>query len=143
MRELTPRDKGQIQRFKDTTGSDITELDRYRSGEWEWDEWWDFNFAQADVSHLKCTCTFEGLRASGRHNGYPRSIHTLQQLGFEFTLIAGGGSWYVDAWYQCSCGQKWEEVFVEAMQYMGNHARPIDDSEFEQIRADIENQEQP
>ncbi|MYM63414.1 hypothetical protein [Pseudomaricurvus sp. HS19] len=138
MKELTPRDKGHIQRFKETTRSDITDLDLYLSGEWEWDELWDYNFDQVNTSLLRCRCTFEGLRASGRHKGYPRSIKDLERQGCQFTLIAGGGSWYEDAWYQCSCGQKWEETFVEAMQYMGNHARPIDDNEFEQIHAEIE-----
>tara|TARA_B100001063_G_scaffold245871_1_gene282902 strand:+ start:1081 stop:1335 length:255 start_codon:yes stop_codon:yes gene_type:complete len=41
----------------------------------------------------------------------------LKKLGFSFILIKGGGSLYVDSFYQCSCGQKWKEKFVEAMQY--------------------------
>jgi hypothetical protein len=76
---------------------------------------------------LKCRCKFEGLKASNRRKGTPKSIGDLEKLGFSFTLISGGGSWYVDAFYKCSCGQMWKEEFVEAMQYMGNHAYPIDD----------------
>ncbi len=45
-------------------------------------------------------------------------------------MIKGGDSLYVDSFYQCSCGQKWKEEFVEAMQYNGNHAWPISDDEF-------------
>lgn len=127
MRTLTPRDKSDIEEFKATTGSALIEIDRYLSGEWEWHELWDHNFDRVDPSMLECQCRFEGLRASGRRKGYPKSIQDLKRLGLNFDLIAGGGSWYEDAYYRCSCGQKWKEEFVEAMQYMGNHAYPISD----------------
>lgn len=127
VRELTPRDKSDIEEFKDVTGAEIIDLERYLSGQWEWHELWDYNFDHVNSSQLGCKCKFEGLRASGRRKGYPRSIRDLERLGCTFVLIEGGGSWWVDAYYQCSCGQKWKEVFVEAMQYMGNHAYPIGD----------------
>lgn len=125
MIELTPRDKNDIEKFKSITGSQLIELDRYLSGQWEWHELWDYNFDRVNTSQLKCQCSFEGVRASSRRKGYPRSIGDLERLGFSFVLIGGGGSWYVDAYYECSCGQKWKEVFVEAMLYQGNHAYPI------------------
>ena len=133
MRQLTPRDKSDIAEFKLITGSELIELNRYLSGEWDWHELWDYNFDQVDAHTIKCKCAFEGIRASLRRKGYPRSIRDLERLGFHFTLIGGGGSWYVDAYYKCSCGQKWKEVFVEAMQYNGNHAHPIDDAKYLQF----------
>ncbi|MES2823467.1 MAG: hypothetical protein V4732_07690 [Pseudomonadota bacterium] len=129
MRQLTPRDKSDINEFKLTTGSELVCLDRYLSEEWEWHELWDYNFDRAVLPSTKCKCRFEGVRASLRRKGYPRSIHDLEQIGFHFTPIGERSSWYEDACFQCSCGQKWKEVFVEAMQYSGNHARPIDDYE--------------
>ncbi|EGQ9294333.1 hypothetical protein [Vibrio vulnificus] len=129
-RELTPRDKVDIDEFRQTTGTNLVEVDRYLSGEWEWHELWDYNFGLVAPSSTNCNCKYEGIKASGRRKGYPRSIQGLENLGFSFTLIRGGGSWYVDAYYQCSCGQKWKEVFVEAMQYSGNHAYAISDDEF-------------
>mgnify|MGYP000347879981 CR=1 FL=1 len=133
MRELTPRDKHDINEFKSVTGSNIVELARYISGEWEWHELWDYNFDQVNLDKIKCACKFEGIRASGRRKGYPRSIHCLKQIGFQFALIKGGGSWYETAYYECSCGQKWKEEFVEAMQYNGNHAYAIDDNVYKQL----------
>lgn len=130
MRELTPRDKRDIEEFRVTVGSELIGLNRYLSGEWEWHELWDYNFDRVDSSLLRCKCKFEGLRASGRRKGYPRSIRDLERIGCNFVFIGGGGSWHVDAYYKCSCGQNWKEVFVEAMQYNGNHAYPVDDNEF-------------
>ena len=129
MTEITPRDKKDIQNFKDVTGSDLIELNRYLSGEWKWHDLWDYNFKHVNSSRLNCICKFEALRASGRREGYPLSIQKLESLGCQFTLISGGASWYVDAYYKCQCGQKWKQVFVEAMQYNGNHAYPIKDDE--------------
>lgn len=126
MRKLTPRDEKDISEFKRVTGQNIAELDRYLSGIWEWYELWDYNFDNVKVVNEDCRCKFEGLRASSRRKGYPKSISDLERLGFQFKLIAGGGSWYVDAYYQCACGQKWKEEFIEAMQYNGNHAYPIE-----------------
>jgi hypothetical protein len=129
LRQLTPRDKSDINEFNLITGSELVELNRYLSGEWDWHELWDYNFDQVNSTPIKCKCVFEGIRASLRRKGYPRSIHELERLGFQFTRLSGG-SWYKDAIYQCSCGQKWKEVFVEAMQYNGNHAHPINDGCF-------------
>ncbi len=123
---LTARDRRDIELFKKVTGSEMLELNRYLSGAWEWHEFWDYNFEHVDTSLIPCRCTFEGLRASGRRVGYPRSINSLERLGFRFSLIRGGGSWYEDGYYQCSCGQHWKEVFVEVMHYNGNHAYPVD-----------------
>ncbi|HEY6529981.1 MAG TPA: hypothetical protein VIZ65_14930 [Cellvibrionaceae bacterium] len=133
MRHLTPRDINDIKTFKLITGSDLVELNRYVSEEWDWQELWDYNFHQVSTTQIKCKCAFEGIRAALRRKGYPKSIRDLEALGYDFTLIHGGGSWYEDAFYQCSCGQKWKEEFVESMQYNGNHARPIDDAEYAQI----------
>ncbi|MDP5138400.1 hypothetical protein ORJ04_20840 [Rheinheimera baltica] len=126
MRQLTPREKADIAQFKETTGTDVVELERYLTEQWEWDELWDFNFGRTKPLHLECKCRFEALRASGRRQGYPLSIQQLESLGCTFTLIGARQSWFEDAYYQCSCGQYWKEVFVEAMQYMGNHAHPIE-----------------
>lgn len=132
MRELTPRDKKDIEEFKHTTGSELIELERYLSCEWEWHELWDFNFGRIDSLKFDCKCRFEGVRALRRRKGYPHSIEYLERFGCTFTLVKGGESWFVDAYYRCSCGQYWKEVFVEAMQYMGNHAYPIEQAELEQ-----------
>ena len=126
MRQLTPRDTADIAEFKETTGRELVALERYLSGEWQWHQLWDFNFEHVTPLNLQCRCKFEGLRASGRREGYPRSIQQLESLGCSFTLIGVRQSWFEDAYYQCSCGQYWKEVFVEAMQYMGNHAYPIE-----------------
>lgn len=130
MRKLTPRDKSDIDEFSKVSSASLVEIDRYLSGEWEWYELWDYNFELVVPPSTHCSCKFEGLRASGRRKGYPRSIIDLERLGFKFSLIRGGGSWFEDAYYQCACGQKWKEVFVEAMEYNGNHAQPISDEEF-------------
>ncbi|MFC3151071.1 hypothetical protein ACFOEK_08530 [Litoribrevibacter euphylliae] len=129
MKVLTPRDRKDINEFELVTGGSFLYIDRYLSEEWDWYELWDYNFNNVDTSSIPCKCKFEGLKASGRRKGYPRSISALTALGFHFTLIKGGHSWYEDAYYQCSCGQMWKEEFVEAMQYNGNHAYPINDNE--------------
>lgn len=129
MRVLTPRDKSAMEAFYQVTGSELRHLDRYLSGEWEWVELWDDNFSRIDPSQLDCVCRFAALRASGRRVGYPLSISRLEQEGCSFELVSGGGSWYVDAYYRCGCGQLWKEVFVEAMQYNGNHAYPVADED--------------
>ena len=132
MRQLTPRDKADIAQFKETTGTDIVELERYISAEWQWHELWDFNFERLNPLQLQCKCKFDALRASGRRKGYPLSIQQLASLGCTFTPIGIRQSWFEDAYYQCSCGQYWKEVFVEAMQYMGNHAHPIEQTAIKQ-----------
>ena len=127
MKIFTPYDKQCVEDFRLITGHPLLELDRYLTGEWDWPQLWDYNFDRVDTSHLKCRCTFEGLRASGRRKGYPLSIRDLEALGCHFVLIGERESWYSDAYYLCACGQKWQEEFVEAMQYNGNHAYPIGD----------------
>lgn len=49
MIELTPRDKNDIEKFKNITGSQLIELDRYLSGQWEWHELWDYNFDRVNT----------------------------------------------------------------------------------------------
>ena len=127
MKELNPRDRRDIAEFLSITGTEIVGLERYISQEWEWSELWESNFDSVDSSHIRCKCKFEALKVSGRRKGYPLSISALKQIGFNFILIKGGASWYEDAFYSCSCGQKWKEEFVEAMQYNGNHAFPVDE----------------
>lgn len=126
MKTLTPRDRSDLEEFKSTTGLEPLLLGRYLSGEWEWYEFWDYNFSRIKITHSGCRCKVEALRVSGRRKGYPLGIADLERLGFEFEHISGD-SCYADAYYKCSCGQNWKEVFYEAMQYNGNHAYPIDD----------------
>ena len=135
MRELTVRDKLDIKLFNEITSENLVEIDKYLTGEWEWHELWDYNFNRIDSSSFNCLCKFEGIKASNRRKGHPKNVRDLDAYGCSFTLIAGGGSWYVDAYYKCSCGQIWKEVFVEEMQYTGNHAYPIDDEEFSRYAA--------
>jgi len=130
IKELTPRDTRDIERFESVVGIGFTAIERYQSGEWEWYKLWDYNFDKAKPLVGKCACKFEALRFSGRRKGYPLSIMDLKQLGFSFILVEGEDSLYVDSFYECSCGQKWKEEFVEAMQYCGNHAWPISDGQF-------------
>lgn len=113
--------------FKKIAGSELVFVERYLSGEWEWGDLWDYNFENVDASSISCKCKFEALKGPGKESKYPLSIADLEKKGLCFTLTSGGGSWYVDAYYKCTCGQVWKEVFLEAMQYIGNYAYPIDD----------------
>lgn len=125
LKTLTPRDIHAFEQYRAVTGCEMENIDQYLSGAWEWDALWDDNFNRVVPVRPGCRCRFEALRYSGRRNGYPLSIQGLERLGFHFTLLKGGGSWYEDAWYRCDCGQVWKEEFVEAMQYNGNHAHPV------------------
>lgn len=105
MNKLNPRDKRDINEFQRITGSEFVGIYRYMSGELEWHELWDKNFELADTTSIKCKCVFECIRAALRRKGYPRSINDLSRLGFQFTLLSGGGSWYEESYFECSCGQ--------------------------------------
>lgn len=126
MKEVTPRDKSNIELFEELSGLPFAELERYLTGQWEWHQLWDYNFDRIDTSKLKCQCKYHGARAAYRRKGYPKSVSDLEKCGHTFTKISGGNSHFEDAVFQCACGQMWKEYFVEDRHYMGNHAYPVD-----------------
>ena len=127
IRQFTVNDSFAIDTFEKVAGISFVKLQKYLSGKWEWFELWDYNCDRVDISTLDCKCRFEGIRKSERRKGYPSSIRELEAIGLNFTCVSGGHSWYEDGYYQCLCGEKWKEVFFEAMQYNGNHAFPIEE----------------
>tara|TARA_B100001063_G_scaffold245871_1_gene282901 strand:+ start:802 stop:990 length:189 start_codon:yes stop_codon:yes gene_type:complete len=44
IKELTPRDIRDFERFKSVVGTVFSAIERYQSGEWEWYKLWDYNF---------------------------------------------------------------------------------------------------
>lgn len=127
MRDLTKRDLRDIEAFQNVTGRSMRRVEDYISGDLEWHELWDFNFSETTFDEVTCKCKLEGIKKGLRRKGYPHSIESLERLGLHFTALTTRKSWYEPMLFQCTCGQKWKETFVQSQQYEGHHAYPVTD----------------
>lgn len=125
MNSLTTQEEIFISAFEKLAGVGVLDVHLYLSGQLSWPEWWLQNFKSIKKPKEPCGCKLEALRIYGEKKNHGISAHRLKHIGFDFTLISGGENHYANAFYQCACGQKWKEVFIESGHYMANHAYPI------------------